>query len=139
MPPVVPRGVATLSRWWRSTVARGSGATCGDEIDDIHRFPTVQQFSSYCRLVKGTVASAGKIKGLRGAKLGNPYLRWAIGEAAMLGRRHDARIAAWHERLAQKKGSFKANAIAANQLGRTLYFMLQNGTVFDVAQLIGNG
>ena len=109
------------------------------EIDDIHRFPSVQQFSSYCRLVKGTVASAGKIKGLRGAKLGNPYLRWAIGEAAMLGRRHNARIAAWHERLAQKKGAFKANAIAANQLGRSLYFMLQHGRAFDVEQLIGNG
>jgi transposase len=30
------------------------------EIDDIERFETVQRFSSYCRLVKGTVASAGK-------------------------------------------------------------------------------
>ena len=46
----------------------------------IERFPTVKDFLSYCRLVKGTVASAGKIKGLRGAKLGNPYLRWAFGE-----------------------------------------------------------
>jgi len=33
-------------------------------------FPTVKDFLSYCRLVKGTVASAGKIKGLRGATLG---------------------------------------------------------------------
>src|SRR5262245_41374728 len=47
------------------------------EIGDISRFPTAKDFLSYCRLVKGTVASAGKIKGLRGAKLGNPYLRWA--------------------------------------------------------------
>lgn len=107
------------------------------EVEDIHRFATVQRFSSYCRLVKGTVASGGKIKGLRGAKLGNPYLRWAIGEAAVLGRRHNPLIAQWHERLCARKGSFKANAIVANQLGRALYFMLQNGTVFDVHQLIG--
>jgi transposase len=107
------------------------------EIDDIGRFETVQRFSSYCRLVKGTVASAGKIKGLRGAKLGNPYLRWAIGEAAVLGRRHEPRLAAWHQRLCAQKGKFKANAIVANQLGRALYFMLKNGTAFDLDQLIG--
>ena len=57
------------------------GLTILHEIGDIARFPTVKDFLSYCRLVKGTVASAGKIKGLRGAKLGNPYLRWAFGEA----------------------------------------------------------
>jgi transposase len=107
------------------------------EVDDIHRFETVQRFSSYCRLVKGTVASGGKIKGLRGAKLGNPYLRWAIGEAAVLGRRHQPRLAAWHERLCAQKGAHKANAIVANQLGRALYYMLKNGTGFDVEQLVG--
>jgi transposase len=107
------------------------------EVDDIHRFSSVQRFSSYCRLVKGTVASAGKIKGLRGAKLGNPYLRWAIGEAAVLGRRHCPLIAAWHEQLCQQKGKFKANAIVANQLGRAIYFMLTNGTTFDVELLVG--
>src|SRR5438876_592266 len=53
------------------------GLTLLYEIGEIERFPTVKDFLSYCRLVKGTVASAGKIKGLRGAKLGNPYLRWA--------------------------------------------------------------
>lgn len=107
------------------------------EVDDIHRFDSVQRFCSYCRLVKGTVASAGKIKGLRGAKLGNPYLRWAIGEAAVLGRRHSPLLAAWHEELCQHKGKFKANAIAAQQLGRALYFMLKKGTGFDVEQLVG--
>jgi transposase len=107
------------------------------EIDDINRFETVQRFSSYCRLVKGTVASGGKIKGLRGAKLGNPYLRWAIGEASGLGRRHHPLIAQWHQDLCASKGKFKANAIVANQLGRALYFMLKNGTAFDVEQLIG--
>jgi Transposase IS116/IS110/IS902 family len=50
------------------------GMTILHEIGDINRFPSVKDFLSYCRLVKGTVASAGKIKGLRGAKLGNPGL-----------------------------------------------------------------
>ncbi len=39
------------------------GLTILHEIGDIARFPTVKDFLSYCRLVKGTVASAGKIKG----------------------------------------------------------------------------
>lgn len=54
------------------------------EIDTISRFPTVKNFSSYSRLVKGSVASAGKVKGLCGGKMGNAYLRWAFGEAAVL-------------------------------------------------------
>jgi transposase len=32
------------------------------EVEDIHRFATVQRFSSYCRLVKGTVASGGTVR-----------------------------------------------------------------------------
>jgi transposase len=107
------------------------------EVDTIDRFPTVQDFCSFSRLVKGTVASAGQIKGLRGAKLGNPYLRWAIGEAAVLGRRHSPLLAAYHDRLVAQKGAFKAHAIVASQLGRALYFMLKNGTAFDLDQLLG--
>jgi len=52
-------------------IGENLGLTILYEIGEISRFPTVKDFLSYCRLVKGTVASAGKIKGLRGAKLGN--------------------------------------------------------------------
>jgi transposase len=107
------------------------------EIDDIARFESVQQFCSYCRLVKGTVASAGKIKGLRGAKLGNPYLRWALGEAAILAKRHNPLIAEFAEALEAKVGKFKANAILANKIGRAVYYMLKNKTAFDVERLVG--
>jgi transposase len=71
------------------------GLTLLHEIGDIARFPTVKNFLSYCRLVKGTVASAGKLKGLRGAKLGNPYLRWAFGEAAVIAKRDPNVIGPW--------------------------------------------
>ena len=63
------------------------GVTILHEIGDIARFPTVKDFRSYGRLVKGTVASAGQIKGFRGAKLGNPCLRWVFGEAAVIAKR----------------------------------------------------
>jgi transposase len=107
------------------------------EVESIERFPSVQNFISYSRLVKGTVASAGKIKGLRGAKLGKPYLRWAFGEAAVLGKRHHEELDAFSRRLENKHGKFKGNAILASKLGRAVYFMLKNGTGFDVAQLTG--
>lgn len=118
-------------------VGKTLGLTMLYEIDTIDRFPTVQDFLSYCRLAKGTVASAGKFKGLRGAKLGNPYLRWAFGEAAVLGKRHHEELDAYSRRLEKKHGKFKGNAILASKLGRAVYFMLKNGTGFDIEKLTG--
>src|SRR4029450_4290843 len=46
------------------------------EIHDIHRFPRVQDFVSYCRLVKCAKESAGKRYGTSGTKIGNAYLTW---------------------------------------------------------------
>ncbi len=109
------------------------------EIDTISRFPTVKNFSSYCRLVKGSVASAGKVKGLCGGKMGNAYLRWAFGEAAVLSKRSHPLIKPYAEMLTSKHGKFKANAILANKLGRACYHMLQKGTVFDAELVVGSG
>jgi transposase len=108
------------------------------EVGDIQRFPTVKDFLSYCRLVKGTVASAGKIKGLRGAKLGNPYLRWAFGEAAMIAKRDAAVIKPLYQRLEAKLGGnkFKANTVLAIKLARAVYYMLRNQTGFDPQRLV---
>ena len=39
-------------------IGENLGLTILHEIGDISRFPTVKDFLSYCRLVKGTVASA---------------------------------------------------------------------------------
>jgi hypothetical protein len=45
------------------------------------------------------VANAGRIKGLRGAKLANPYLRWAFGEAAVIAKRDHTLIGPLAQRL----------------------------------------
>ena len=109
------------------------------EVGDIARFPTVKDFLSYCRLVKGTVASAGKIKGLRGKKLGNPYLRWAFGEAAIIAKRDHALIGPLAQRLEARMGGnkFKANTVLAIKIARAVYFMLKNHTAFDPQRLVG--
>ena len=112
------------------------GLTLLHEIGDIARFPTVKDFLSYSRLVKGTVASAGKIKGLRGAKLGNPYLRWAFGEAAIIAKR-DPLLGPLAQRLEARLGNkFKANTVLAIKLARAVYFMLKTKTVFDPERLV---
>jgi transposase len=54
------------------------------EIHDIRRFPRVQEFVSYCRLVKCAKESAGKRSGTSGPRIGNAYLTWAFSEAAVL-------------------------------------------------------
>jgi transposase len=119
-------------------IGENLGATILYEIGHIDRFPTVKDFLSYCRLVKGTVASAGKIKGLRGAKLGNPYLRWAFGEAAIIAKRDHAVIGPLAQRLEARMGGnkFKANTVLAIKLARAVYFMLKNKTVFDPERLV---
>ena len=119
-------------------IGENLGLTILHEIGPIERFPTVKDFLSYCRLVKGTVASAGKIKGLRGAKLGNPYLRWAFGEAAVIAKRDHAIIGPMAQRLeARFQGNkFKANTVLAIKLARAVYFMLKDKSVFDPERLI---
>ena len=91
------------------------------------------------RLLRSTAqVSAGKIKGLRGAKLGNPYLRWAFGEAAVIAKRDHAIIGPMTQRLeARFQGNkFKANTVLAIKLARAVYFMLKDKTVFDPERLI---
>jgi len=119
-------------------IGKQLGLTILYEIGDIERFPTVKDFLSYCRLVKGTVASAGKIKGLRGARLGNPYLRWAFGEAAVIAKRDTDWFGPLAQRLeARMNGNkFKANTVLAIKLARAVYFMLKHKTVFDPQRLV---
>src|ERR671924_446548 len=54
------------------------------DIHDSARFPRVQDFLSYCRLVKCTKEAAGKRYGTSGTKIGNAHLKWAFSEAAAL-------------------------------------------------------
>ena len=101
------------------------------EVHDIDRFPSVQQFASYCRLVKCQRESAGKVHGTGGHKIGNVHLKWAFSEAAVLflakcpdGKRLQAR-------LERKHGKGKALSILAHRIGRAAYYMLARKLAFD--------
>jgi transposase len=117
-------------------IGRVLGLTILYEMDTVMRFPTDKDFLSYSRLVKGSVASAGKIKGLCGGKMGNAHLRWAFGEAAVIAKRNHPLLTPYAERLTAKRGKFKGNAILASKLARAVYHMLQTGTVFDAERVV---
>ena len=104
------------------------------EIQDIARFARVQEFLSYCRLVKPARASAGKIQGHAGAKIGNAHLKWAFGELATTFLRANPAAQQLHERLKHKHGKGKALSVLAAKLARAGYFMLKRGQVFDEAK-----
>jgi len=78
------------------------------EIHDIQRFPRVQDFVAYCRLVKCAKESAGKRYGTSGATIGNAYLKWAFSEAAVLFLRNHPAGQQYLARLEKKHGTGKA-------------------------------
>jgi transposase len=103
-----------------------------DAIHDIHRFPRVQEFVSYCRLVKCAKESAGKRYGSSGTKIGNAYLTWAFSDAAVLFLRANPAGQKYLARLEKQHGKGKALTVLAHQLARAVYDMGKRDTVFDL-------
>ena len=101
------------------------------EIHDIARFPRVQDFVSYARLVRCPKESAGKRTGSGNKKIGNVHLKWAFSEAACLFLRNNEPAQRYHTRLVSKHGKAKALGIIAHKLGRAVYFMLRRREAFD--------
>jgi transposase len=106
------------------------------EMHDIARFPRVQDFVSYCRLVKCAKESAGKRYGTSGTKIGNAYLKWAFSEAAVLFLRNNPAGQKYLARLEKKHGKGKALTVLAHKLARAVYYMLKRRVVFDLDTLL---
>ena len=108
------------------------------EIHDINRFPTVQDFVSYARLVKCAKESAGKRHGTSGKKIGNVHLKWAFSEASVLFLRGNPAGQRYVEKLTSKHGKAKALSILAHKLGRAVYYMLKREKAFAMNQFFGS-
>ena len=106
------------------------------EIHDIARFPSVQDFASYARLVKCAKLSAGKRAGSGGSKIGNAHLKWAFSEAAVLFLRGNPDAQKWLARAAAKHGKPKALSILAHKLGRSVYFLLARERAFEMKRFL---
>lgn len=114
------------------------GLTLLYEIHTIERFPSVQQFASYARLVKCAHTSDGKPTGTGGAKIGNVHLKWAFSEAAVGFHRKNPRGLAYANKLRSKHGRGKALSVLAAKLGRATYFMLKRNHAFDMERFLRN-
>jgi len=106
------------------------------EAHDIGRFGSVQQFVSYCRLVKCSHESAGKKTAGHGNKIGNAHLKWAFSEAAVIMLRESAGAKKFVARREKKHGKAKAISILAARIGRTVYWMLKRKECFDEARFL---
>jgi transposase len=106
------------------------------EIHDIHRFPRVQDFVSYCRLVKCAKASAGKRYGTGGTKIGKAYLKWAFSDAAVLFLRDNPSGQKYLTRLEKKHGKGKALTVLAHHLAPAVSYRLKRATAVNMDKFI---
>ena len=107
------------------------------EIQDITRFPRVQDFVSYCRLVKCAKLSDGKHYGYAGTKIGNAHLKWAFSEASVLFLRKNPTGQHYLATLTSKHGKAKALTILAHKLARAVYYLLSREQVFQPQKFFG--
>jgi transposase len=106
------------------------------EIQDSARFPRVQDFVSYCRLVKCAKESGGKRLGTSGKKIGNVPLRWAFAEAAVLFLGHNQPGKEYFTKLEHNHGKAKALTVLAHKLGRAVYYRLTREHAFDLTRFV---
>jgi transposase len=92
------------------------GLTIRAEVGDITRFRRGAELASYAGLVPRVDASADRYWSGRITREGAPWLRWALVEAAMHARRRTDALGHWAQRLALRKGIFKARIAFARRL-----------------------
>lgn len=106
------------------------------EIDRIERFPTVQKFSSYCRVVKTQRESNGKRTDNKNQKIGNPYLKWALSQAAIFAIKSSPEIKKYYETLSRKMGKKKARAVLRHRIAVAIYYTLKNKEPFNLVKFL---
>ena len=91
----------------------------------------MQDFVSYCRLVKCAKESNGKRLGTSGKKIGTVHLCWAFAEAAILFLRHNQPGKEYCTQLAHTHGNAKALTGRGHKLARAVYYLLTREQPFD--------
>ncbi len=111
------------------------GLTIMLEVGDINRFPTVSDYSSYCRCVKSERLSDKKKKGEGNRKNGNKYLAWAYVEAANFAIRHYEEPRSFYQRKKAKKNGVLAIKALSNKLARASYYVIRDQVPYDMNHL----
>jgi transposase len=107
------------------------------ETGDIHRFPDVGNYTSYCRGARAIHLSNGKKKADNNQKNGNKYLSWAFVEAAHHCVRACPKAYAFCERKkAKRNGAVAVKALAA-KLAKAAYYIMRDQVMFDEKRIFG--
>ena len=113
------------------------GLTIMLEVGHIDRFPTVGDYSSYCRCVRSIRTSNGKITGYGNRKSGNKYLSWAYVEAANYARRFHEAVRSYYEKKMARTNRIVAIKAVSHKLARASYYVMRDNVDYDQARLFG--
>ena len=113
------------------------GLTIMLEAGDIKRFPEVGDYSSYCRCVKSTRSSNGRIKGEGNRKNGNRYLSSAYVEGAHIAKRYYPIINRYYQKKLSQTNEAVAIKAISNKLARASYYILRDQVAYDEKKLFG--
>ncbi len=98
---------------------------------DMSRFPTAGHLASWAGTCPGSNESAGRVKSTK-TRPGNPYLKGALGIAAMsAARSHDTYLAAKYRRIASRRGPVKAIVAVEHAMLIAIWNMITNGVFYD--------
>lgn len=102
------------------------------ETHDINRFPSVQKYASYSRVIRVKRSSAGRNKySGNNSKMGNPYLKNAFGQILSHARPSSEGINAYYQKLEARRCPKLARGIMAHKFAVTAYHMLKKQVGFD--------
>ena len=98
---------------------------------DMSRFPTARHLASWAGTCPGSNESAGRIKSTK-TRPGNPYLKGALGIAAMsAARSKDTYLAAKYRRITSRRGPVKAIVAVEHAMLIAVWNMLTNGVFYQ--------
>lgn len=97
---------------------------------DMTRFPSAGHLASWAGTCPGSNESAGRIKSTH-TRPGNPYLKGALGIAAMsAARSHGTYFSAKYRRIASRRGPVKAIVAVEHAMLIAIWNMLSTGTLY---------
>jgi len=98
---------------------------------DMSRFPTAGHLASWAGTCPGSNESAGRVKSTH-TRPGNPYLKGALGIAAMAAAHsHDTYYSAKYRRIAARRGPIKAVVALEHAMLVAIWNMLQTGATYN--------